>query len=196
MRAIYALFLYKKYIRRWICIRRPTKGKSNELVNEDIPKGNVLLIDESGNNKGIVSRDKALEEAYNAGLDLVVVAAQSDPLVAKIMDYSKFRYDQQKRLKEMRRNQVVVNLKEIRLSPTIDVHDFNTKLKHAQRFIKDGDKVKLSIRFYGRMLAHTEIGMEAMVKFINELGDQVIVESQPKMEGRNMIAILAPNTTK
>ena len=94
----------------------------------------------------------------------------------------------------MRKNQVVVNLKEIRLSPTIDVHDFNTKLKHAQRFIKDGDKVKLSIRFYGRMMAHTDIGMETMKKFIEDLGDAIIVESQPKMEGRNMIAILAPNT--
>ena len=133
-------------------IRRPVKGKSNELVNEDIPKGNVLLIDENGNNQGVMTRDKALKMAYDAGLDLVVVAAQSDPLVAKIMDYSKYRFDQQKRLKEIRRNQVVVNLKVIRLSPTIDVHDFNTKLKHAQRFIKDGDKVKLSIRFYGRML--------------------------------------------
>lgn len=177
-------------------IRRPVKGKSNELVNEDIPKGNVLLIDENGNNQGVMTRDKALKMAYDAGLDLVVVAAQSDPLVAKIMDYSKYRFDQQKRLKENRRNQVVVNLKEIRLSPTIDVHDFNTKLKHAQRFIKDGDKVKLSIRFYGRMLAHTDIGMETMEKFIAELGDTITVESKPKMEGRNMIAILAPNTQK
>ncbi len=110
------------------------------------------------------------------------------------MDYSKYRYDQQKRLKEMKRNQVVVNLKEIRLSPTIDIHDFNTKLKHAQRFIGDGDKVKLSIRFYGRMLAHTDIGMETMNKFVEELGESIIVEAKPKMEGRNMIAILAPNT--
>ena len=179
---------------RQIGIRRPQRNRSSELVNEDIPKGNVLLIDENGDNLGIVSRDVALDKAYDAGLDLVVVAAQSDPLVAKIMDHSKYRYDQQKRLKEMKRNQVVVNLKEIRLSPTIDIHDFNTKLKHAQRFIGDGDKVKLSIRFYGRMLAHTDIGMETMNKFIEELGESIIVEAKPKMEGRNMIAILAPNT--
>ncbi|NLL68735.1 MAG: translation initiation factor IF-3 [Acholeplasmataceae bacterium] len=175
-------------------IRRPQRNRSSELVNEDIPKGNVLLIDENGDNLGIVSRDVALDKAYDAGLDLVVVAAQSDPLVAKIMDHSKYRYDQQKRLKEMKRNQVVVNLKEIRLSPTIEMHDFNTKLKHAQRFIGDGDKVKLSIRFYGRMLAHTDIGMETMNKFVEELGESIIVEAKPKMEGRNMIAILAPNT--
>lgn len=112
------------------------------------------------------------------------------------MDYSKYRYEQQKRLKEMRKNQVVVSLKEIRLSPTIDIHDFNTKLKHAKRFISDGDKVKLSIRFYGRMMAHTDIGMQQMEKFIEELGDLVNVESKPKMEGRNMTAILAPNTQK
>lgn len=175
-------------------IRRPQRDKSTELINEDIPNTNVLLIDHNGNNLGIMPRDKALNIAYNAQLDLVVVAAASDPLVAKIMDYSKYRYDQQKRAKEMKKNQVVVQLKEIRLSPTIDIHDFNTKLKHAQRFISNGDKVKLSIRFYGRMLAHIDKGQEAMEKFITELDDSVIVESKPKMEGRNMIAILAPNT--
>ncbi len=116
-------------------------------------------------------------------------------MVAKLMDYSKYRYDQQRKLREMKKNQRVVDIKEIRLSPTIDKHDFDTKLKHAFKFLQKGDKVKITIRFFGRMITHQEVGKEVIKRFIEAIGDQATVESYPKMDGRNMIAIIAPNQT-
>lgn len=181
-----------------LVIRRPTnqKGKNTDLVNDKIPNVDLLVIDETGENQGVMSRDDALEMAYDRGLDLFVVSDKAKPMVAKFIDYSKYRFDQQKKLKEIKKNQQVVNLKELRLSPTIQDHDLNTKLRHAKRFIKNGDKVKLSMRFYGRMMAHQDIGREVMDRFIEALGDSIEIESKPKMEGRNLIAILAPNSNK
>lgn len=108
------------------------------------------------------------------------------------MNYSKYRYEQQRKLKEMKKNQRVVELKEIRLSPTIDKHDFDTKLRHAHRFLEHGDKVKISIRFYGRMITHRDVGEEVIQKFIDAVGDKATVEAKPKMDGRSMVAIIAP----
>ena len=128
-------------------------------------------------------------------LDLVVVSGETaKPLVCKLMDYSKYRYEQQRKLREMKKNQKVVELKEIRLSPTIDKHDFETKLRHAIRFLEHGDKVKISIRFYGRMITHRDVGEEVIQKFIDAVGDKATVEAKPKMDGRSMVAVIAPAT--
>jgi len=114
-------------------------------------------------------------------------------MVAKVMDYSKYRYEQQKRLREMRRKRTTIETKEIRISPTIGDHDFNTKLNHAKRFIKNGDKVKITMRFRGRMITHSDLGAEVMNRFIDSLEDTITVESKPKLDGMQMIAVVAPS---
>jgi translation initiation factor IF-3 len=178
------------------CIKQ-FKGKSTELVNEYIPNTELLVIDEAGVKVGIISKREAMAIAHQRELDLVVVSPDSKPMVAKLMDHSKYRYDQQRKLREMKKNQHVVELKEIRLSPTIDTHDFETKLKHALKFLEKGDKVKISIRFFGRMITHSDHGMIVINKFIEAIGSRCIVESRPKMDGRSMIATIAPiNTDK
>ncbi|MFP4177487.1 MAG: translation initiation factor IF-3 [Acholeplasmataceae bacterium] len=168
------------------------KKRPEELVNESIPNVDLLVIDEKGNKLGTLSRKEALERAGLAELDLVVVAPRSKPMVAKFMDYSKYRYEQQRREREMKKNQRVVELKEIRLSPTIDKHDLETKLRHARRFLEKGDKVKLSIRFFGRMITHINVGRTVMNDFIEQIGEVGSVESKPKMDGRHLVAIIAP----
>jgi len=120
------------------------------------------------------------------------VSPDSKPMVAKLMDYSKYRYDQQKKLKEMRKNQHIVKIKEIKLSPTIDKHDFDTKLKSAQKFIDSGDKVKVTLRFRGRMITHSDLGMQQVQKFIQSLNN-VVIEAQPKLEGNTLIGVVAPS---
>ena len=183
--------LYKKQEASYI---RVTK-KDTELINENIPNVELLVIDEQGNNLGKMNRDKAIGIADSRNLDLVVVAPDSKVVVAKMMDYSKYRYEQQKKLREMRKNRTVVETKEIRISPTIGDHDLNTKLNHAKKFISNGDKVKISMRFRGRMITHSQLGAEVMKKFIDSLEDTIIVESKPKLEGMQMIAVIAPNTS-
>jgi len=172
------------------------KKKPVELVNENIPNADLLVIDETGQKLGTLSRNQALAEATRKELDLVVVSPDSRPMVAKFMDYSKYRYEQQKRLREMKKNQKIVELKEIRLSPTIDKHDFETKLRHALRFLEKGDKVKLSIRFYGRMITHINVGRIVMNNFIDAIGENGNVESRPRMDGRHLIAIIASTKDK
>lgn len=139
-------------------------------------------------------KDKALRIALDKDLDLVVVAPDAKMMVAKMMDYSKYRYEQQRKLREMKKNQNIVDIKEIRLSPTIGDHDLNTKLNHARKFIQKGDKVKITLRFRGRMITHSKIGSDVVAKFIEELGDLIIVESKPKLEGNQMVAVVVPNT--
>lgn len=124
-----------------------------------------------------------------------MVSPDSKPMVAKILDYSKYRYDQQKKLKEMKKNQKIVELKEIRLSPTIDKHDFETKLKNAQKFLNGGDKVKVSLRFRGRMITHKDIGLQQVNKFIQSL-ENIVIEAAPKLEGNTLIGIVAPKKTE
>ncbi|TNF07056.1 MAG: translation initiation factor IF-3 [Bacillota bacterium] len=173
------------------------KNKSTELVNEYIPNVELLVIDETGAKVGVISKREAMAIAQQREYDLVVVSPDSRPMVAKLMDYSKYRYEQQRKLREMKKNQHVVEIKEIRLSPTIDTHDFDTKLKHALKFLEKGDKVKISIRFFGRMITHSDHGMIVINKFIEAIGSNCTVESKPKMDGRSMIAMIAPiNTDK
>ncbi|MDL2292638.1 translation initiation factor IF-3 [Acholeplasma sp. OttesenSCG-928-E16] len=174
------------------CIR-PVKTKSTELVNDDVPNKEMLVIDNEGNKLGVLSKKEALSKAAQYDLDLVVVAPDANPMVAKLMDYSKYRFDQQKKMREMKKNQKTFQLKELRLSPTIDKHDFDTKLKHAIRFLQDGDKVKISIRFKGRMITHKDVGAVVMKNFVESLVEYSTIESKTKMEGNSMITILAPS---
>ena len=177
------------------CIKQQRPNKPTELVNESIPNVELLVIDETGTKIGIISRREALAIASQREIDLVVVSPESRPMVAKLMDYSKYRYEQQRKLREIKKNQHIVELKEIRLSATIDTHDFETKLKHTLKFLEKGDKVKLTIRFFGRMITHSEVGRSVMERFIEAIGTNGTVEARPKMDGRSMIAIIAPTNT-
>lgn len=166
------------------------------MVNEGIRAREVRLIDQNGEQLGIKSKNEALEIASRVNLDLVMVAANAKPPVCRIMDYGKFRYEQQRKEREARKNQKVVNLKEVRLSPTIDEHDFNTKLRNARKFLEKGDKVKASIRFKGRAITHKGIGQKVLDRFSEACADVSSVESAPKMEGRSMFLVLAPKNEK
>lgn len=166
------------------------------IVNDRIRAQEVRLIGQNGDQIGIVSREDALRTAENAELDLVLVSPNAKPPVARVMDYGKYRYEQQKREKEARKNQKVVNTKEIRLSPTIDDHDFNTKLRQGRKFIENGDKVRVTIRFRGRAITHKDIGRDVLDRFAEETADIADVESQAKMEGRSMFIMLAPKSEK
>lgn len=164
------------------------------LVNEAIRAREVRLIGPDGNQIGVKSRQEALEIAQNANLDLVMVAPNAKPPVCRIMDYGKYKYEQQKKEKEARKKQKVINVKEIRLTPTIEDHDFHTKLRSARKFLEKGDKVRVVIRFRGRAITHSEIGKEVLERLARECEDISVVEAAPKMEGRNMFLILAPKT--
>ena len=156
----------------------------------------MRLIGKNGEQIGIVSRNEALNIAEQEDLDLVLVSPNAKPPVARVLDVGKYRYEQQKREQEQRRNQKVVNVKEIRLSPTIEDHDFNTKLRQGRKFIKNGDKVKVAIRFRGRAITHKDIGREVLERFAEEMKDISQVESRARMEGRNMFMMLAPEAEK
>ena len=145
-----------------------------------------------GEQIGIMPTKEALKLAQEQDLDLVNVAPQAKPPVCRIMNYGKFKYEQTKREKEARKNQKIINTKEIRLSPTIDENDFQTKLKNAQKFLKAGDKVKFAVRFRGRQITHQGIGMKVLERVEQEIAELGTVESRPKLEGRNMIMIVAP----
>jgi len=166
------------------------------LVNEGIRARELRLVDHNGEQLGVKSRNEALEIATRVNLDLVLVAPNAKPPVARIMDYGKFRFEQQKKDKEARKNQKVINVKEVRLSPTIDEHDFNTKLRNGRKFLEKGDKVKASIRFRGRAITHKEIGQRVLNRFAEECSDVATVESKPKMDGRSMFLVLAPKIEK
>ena len=154
------------------------------------------MIGADGAQLGIMSARDALNLAAEKNLDLVKIAPQATPPVCKIIDYGKYRFEQAKREKEAKKNQRVVEIKEIRLSLNIDTHDFETKRNHAARFLNDGNKVKVSIRFRGRQITHTEIGAQVMNDFYDRMKDKCVVERKPLVEGRHMIMILAPKENK
>lgn len=166
------------------------------MLNEGIRAREVRLIDQNGDQLGIKSKNEALEIAGRVNLDLVLVAPNAKPPVARIMDYGKFKFEQQKKEKEARKNQKVISIKEVRFSPTIDEHDFNTKLRNAIKFLEKGDKVKASIRFKGRAITHKEIGQRVLDRFSEACKDIAIIESNPKMDGRSMFLVLAPKNDK
>jgi len=154
-------------------------------INEEIRDKEVRLISNDGEQLGIVAIQKAQEIAVEKGMDLVKIAPQAKPPVCKIMDYGKFRFEQAKREKEARKNQRVVEIKEIRLTPNIDIGDLNTKVKNACRFLKDGDKVKVSVRFRGREVTHSSLGQDLLHRFAELCSECSTVEKQPKLEGRH-----------
>ncbi len=165
---------------------------ANELlINEQITNKEVRLINENGDQMGVISTDRALKLAIEADMDLVNISPKADPPVCKIMDYGKYRFEQGKKQKEARKNQHVVSIKEMRLSPTIDIHDMQVKANNVAKFLKAGDKVKVSIRFRGRQLSHTENGLAVMNKFLEMLSNAQ-VEKPAKLEGRSMFMILTP----
>ena len=165
-------------------------------VNEKIRAREVRLIDNNGDQLGVKSRQEALEIAQNANLDLVLVAPNAKPPVCRIMDYGKYRYEQQKKEKEARKKQTTIKVKEVRLSPGIEEHDFNTKLRNARKFLEKGDKVKASVRFRGRAITHKELGQKVLERMAEECKDVAQVETKPKMEGRSMFLMLAPLAEK
>lgn len=165
-------------------------------VNERIRAKEVRLIDSNGEQLGVKSHKEALQIAQNKNLDLVLVAPNAKPPVARIMDYGKYRFEMQKREKEARKKQKVINVKEVRLSPAIGDHDFETKLKNARRFLKKGDKVKVAVRFRGRAITHKDLGRDVLERFAEEVKDIATVEQKPKMEGRNMFMMVAPSNEK
>ena len=165
-------------------------------VNESIRAREVRLIDANGDQLGVKSRQEALEIAQKRNLDLVLVAPGAKPPVCRIMDYGKYRFEQQKKEKEARKKQKVVNVKEVRLSPGIEEHDFNTKLRNARKFLTKGDKVKVSIRFRGRAITHKDLGRKVLDRMAEECKDISSIEQRPKMEGRSMFLMLGPVAEK
>ena len=162
------------------------------MINEEIRDREVRLIDEKGNQMGIVSIAAAMSIADERGLDLVKIAPQVTPPVCKIMDYGKYRFEQGKREKEQRKNQKINEIKEVMLSATIDTHDMEVKAKACTRFLQNGDKVKVSIRFRGRQITHGDIGLEVMNTFYEMVKDNAAIDRPAKQEGRNMFMILTP----
>lgn len=166
-------------------------SKDTPRINEEIRAREVRVVGPDNEQLGIMSAREALALAEERQLDLVEVASNGKPPVCRIMNYGKFRYEQQKRQKEAKKKQKIVTLKEVKLRPHIEDHDFYVKLKNAQKFIAEGNKVKVTIMFRGRELSHPELGQNLLVRFANELGELAITEKSPKLEGRNMTMILA-----
>ncbi|WP_031234966.1 MULTISPECIES: translation initiation factor IF-3 [Asticcacaulis] len=166
--------------------------KDGPRINQDIKVPRVLLIDQNGEKQGIMPTSSALEAAEEAGLDLVEVSPTADPPVCKILDYGKFRFQEQKKKAEARKKQKVVEIKEIKLRPNIDIHDYEVKAKAMTRFFEEGDKVKVTLRFRGREMAHPELGMKLLNKVKADFEPTTKVEYEPRMEGKQMIMILAP----
>lgn len=161
-------------------------------INDSIRARELRVIGDKGDQIGVKSLQDALTIAESFELDLVLVSPNANPPVARIMDYGKYRYEQQKKEKEQRKNQKVVSLKEIRLSPSIEDNDYQTKLRQAIKFLEKGDKVKVSIRFRGRAITHKELGRDVIEDFLDDASAVSTVETKPKMDGRSMFAILAP----
>lgn len=165
-------------------------------INEEIRDKEIRVITADGEQLGIMSASQALTMAESRNLDLVKIAPQATPPVCKIMDYGKYRFEQSKREKEARKNQRVVEIKEIRLSLNIDKHDFETKVNHAKKFLESGNKVKISIRFRGREMAHSELGLTTMQRFAEACAEVSSLEKPAKLEGRSMLMFLAPKSSK
>lgn len=170
---------------------------NNELqINEGIRDKEVRVVTDNGEQLGIMSAAQALEAAAERELDLVKIAPTAKPPVCKIMDYDKYRFEQSKKKKEAKKNQRIIETKEIQLSLNIDTHDFNTKANHAKKFLESGKKVKVVIRFKGREMAHTEYGFDPMQRFAEACSEVGSIEKPAKVEGRNMMMFLAPKTGK
>src|SRR4249920_1842345 len=171
---------------------RVVPRKRDERINEEIRVPNVRLVDENGGQVGITPTKEALEFAYGKGLDLVEVAAGADPPVARVMDYSKYRYEQEQRAKQARKHQLQIHIKEIKFRPKIGVHDYETKKGHVVRFLNERAKVKVTIMFRGRETLHPERGRDLLLRLAEDVKELGTIESQPLLEGRNMTMVLGP----
>lgn len=170
----------------------PPPSKDGPRVNGEIRAYRVLLIDENGEKQGEMPLAAALEAASEVGLDLVEVAPQAEPPVCKVMDYSKFRFEEQKKRAAARKNAKAVEIKEIKVRPNIDDHDYEVKMRAIQRFFDEGDKVKVTLRFRGRELAHTHIGMDLLARMRDQLEGVAKVEQEPRFEGKQVVMVMAP----
>jgi translation initiation factor IF-3 len=169
-----------------------TPSRDGPRVNEEITSPRVRLVDERGEMIGVVTRHDALTRAMEAGLDLVEVAANADPPVCKILDFGKFKYEEQKRKAEARKKQKIIEVKEIKLRPGIDDHDYDVKMRAMLKFIEEGDKVKVTMRFRGRELAHQDLGMNVLMRVRDDLDKVAKIEQIPRMEGRQMTMVMSP----
>jgi len=169
-----------------------TPSRDGPRVNEEITLPKVRLVDQRGNMVGVVSRNEALTMALEAGLDLVEVSPNADPPVCKILDYGKFKYEEQKKKNEAKKKQKIIEVKEIKLRPGIDDHDYQVKMRSMVKFFEEGDKVKVTMRFRGREMAHQELGMEVLNRVRDDLEEIAKVEQIPRMEGRQMTMVLSP----
>ena len=161
-------------------------------VNEEIRAPQVRLIDQDGEMIGVMSAREALARAYDVGMDLLEISPNAEPPVCKITDFGKFKYEQQKKANEARKRQKVVEIKEIKVRPNIDDHDYEVKMRQMKTFIEEGDKVKVTLRFRGREMAHQDLGAKVLERIRNEMAETVKVESMPRLENRQMIMVLAP----
>ncbi len=178
------------------CIFIASNKDKGPQINEEIRDKEVRLISATGGQLGIMSARDALAKAEEASLDLVKISPNADPPVCKLMDYGKYKFEQTKREKEAKKNQRVVEIKEVRMSPSIDVNDFNTKLRSAQKFLAEGNRVKVTIRFRGREMAHTEIGQDLLLKFAEQCAEVASMDKEPKLEGRFMSIFLSAKVSK
>jgi translation initiation factor IF-3 len=178
-------------------IRRPNRAppaatKDGPRTNDEIRNATIQLIDQNGTNHGTVETVAAIKMALDAGMDLVEISPNTTPPVCKIMDYGKFKYSAQKKAAEARKKQKVVEIKEIKLRPMIDDHDYDVKMRSMKRFFEEGDKVKITLRFRGREMAHQELGYQLLNRVKGDIGPIAKVESEPRFEGRQMVMVLAP----
>ncbi len=181
------------HLNKWRCFQI---SNITHQVNEEIRDKEIRLISADGQQLGIMSAKTALSMAEEQDLDLVKISPNAVPPVCKLMDYGKFRFEQTKREKEAKKNQHTVEIKEIRMSPGIDIGDFNTKLRNAQKFLGEGNRVKVTVRFRGREMAHTDIGRDLLVKFSEECAEVAVMDKSPKLEGRHMSMFLSPKAAK
>jgi translation initiation factor IF-3 len=191
MRVRFVLYPFLFYFRRCCVI-----ANKEHQINEEIRDKELRVIDVDGTQLGILSADQALEIAFKKDLDLVKIAPQATPPVCRIMDYGKFCFEQAKREKEARKNQKVIEIKEVRMSSTIDTHDFNTKVNQAIKFLNNGDKLKVSVRFRKRTVAHPQFGEELLVKFKEAVSEVGVVDKPSKMEGRSLVMFVSPKNSK
>ncbi|WES32222.1 translation initiation factor IF-3 [Varunaivibrio sulfuroxidans] len=161
-------------------------------VNRQITASTVRVIGPEAENFGVITVDEALRKAEEVGLDLVEISPNAEPPVCKVLDYGKFKYEEQKKRNEAKKKQKVIEVKEIKMRPGIDIHDYEVKMRNARRFLDNGDKVKVTLRFRGREMAHQNLGMDVLNRVRDELGEITKVEQFPKMEGRMMVMVLAP----
>ncbi|MDD3192349.1 MAG: translation initiation factor IF-3 [Oscillospiraceae bacterium] len=188
-----ALFIGEFGLSQWRCFNISNKELQ---INEEIRDKEIRVIDADGSQLGVLATRDAMQMAIEKNLDLVKIAPQAAPPVCRIMDYGKYRFEQAKREKEAKKNQKVIEIKEVRLSLNIDTNDFSTKVNHAIKFLKEGNKVKVSVRFRGREMAHAQMGTVLMRKFTDEVAEFGTVEKQPKMEGRSMTMFISAKPVK